>query len=323
MSTPLAEPCLRGDCRQAIQLFEDRLRHEPSNHDLHYRLGCCYSGACRPHDLVNLPISIVFLGRAVALLGPDSPPSLRPAYEDALGNAQLWNHRPDSAISHLERAAEGFLALGLLEDWSRGQHNLGNAHCELPESAAPGKWLCALEHYRNALRIRTREHDPERHAATLQNLGTAYRQLAEGGVGNVLEAARCYLSALRICSRLKRPDRQAELHNNLGNAYLSMDGSRKAQLRNTYRAISHLKRALEVRNRLRRPGDYAITQFNIGQAYLKRASLSAGDGLKEAASSFREAVECFEYCRQPEAAGLARTRLELVESCLESRELRR
>jgi tetratricopeptide (TPR) repeat protein len=299
------------------------LRHEPSNPELHYRLGCCYSGGCRSHELVSSTVAVVFLQRALALIGPDSPASLRPRYEDAFGNALLRDNRPDSAIPYLQRAAEGFFALGMLEDWSREQYNLGNAHCELPDSAAPGKWLSALGHYRNALQVRTEEHDRGRHAATLQNLGTAYRQLYDGGSTNVQAAIRCYLSALRIWSRLKRPDREAELHNNLGNAYLSLAGSRDAQLRNIRRAIDHLGRALAVRDRLQRPHEYAVTQFNIGQAFLKRASLSQGDGLEQAESCFREAVESFELCRKPEMTRLARTRLELVESCLKTHRRRR
>ena len=306
----VASHCHDGQCVEAISVLEELVRDQPANPELHHQLGICYSGACRQHALVSIPVSISYLQRAAALIGSAGPPRIRAEYLDSLGNACLGDHRPKAALPYLTEAAELYATLGLVDEWAREQYNLGNAFCDIPESDAPRKWQLAVEHYRQALTVRTRERDPVRYAATVQNLGTAYRELPDGDhASNVRAAIGYYGRAMRVYRHDSFPAQHAALHNNLGNAYLCLPGSTDATRRNIRRALLHFEHALKIRQRARRPCDYAATQFNRGQAYAKQAELDPGTGFDEAVCCFREAEECFLVCRDSEHAAAAHAEL--------------
>lgn len=306
--------CRKGQCVAAISALEEDVRGQPANPELHYQLGICYGGICKAHDLVSIPVSIAYFARACSLIGAGGPPLLRAKYLDSLGNAYLQEHRPESAISILSEAAGLYASTGLEDDWAREQYNLGNAFCDLP-NLAPRKWQLAVEHYGRALTVRTKEHDPVRYAATVQNLGTAYRELTEGDPqSNARKAIACYSRAIRVYRCGSFPEQYGALHNNLGNAYLSLTGPAEATRRNIRRALRHFARALEIRKRDRFPRDYAATQFNRGQAYAQQAELDPGAGFDQAVYCFREAEECFLACRDPEHAAAAHAELARMES---------
>jgi tetratricopeptide (TPR) repeat protein len=110
---------------------------------------------------------------------------------------------------HLE-AAEMYESLGSPGDWARAHFNLGNSCCELSGVSGENHWLEAVSHYRKSLRIRTRDKDPDRHAAVLENLGTAYRRLPAGSAGrHVEECIQCYRQALRIHALATHPEKNA------------------------------------------------------------------------------------------------------------------
>jgi tetratricopeptide (TPR) repeat protein len=307
----VAEHCRTRQCEDAISDLEDLLRSEPANAELHHQLGICYSGVCQPHSQVSSGMAISYLRQALSLAGP-APSPLRSRYLDSLGNLYLHDRQPAAAMPFLQEAAAIYRKLGRLGEWAREEYNLGNACCDMPLSQMPQKWQQAVVHYRHALAIRTREHDPIHHAATLQNLGTAYRELACGDRAvNVRMAIACYLGALRIYKRADFPAKYGGLHNNLGNAYLSLPGPPPAVRRNLRRALVHFNRALQIRSRASKPYDYAATQFNRGQAYLKRAQFDPAD-LKKAVSCFREARECFLLCQDATMAALAKSGLERI-----------
>lgn len=293
-SVLVASHCRAGRCAEAISALEELLREEPANPKLHHQLGICHAGACRPHELASVPVSIAYFERALSLIGTGGPPAFRARCLDSLGNAWLEDGRPADAIPFLSEAAELYRALGLADDWAREQFNLASAFCDVPAADAPAKWQHAVEHYYQALTVRTREHDPMRYAATLQNLGTAWRERPDGDrESNMRVAIRCYSGALRVYRRTGFPAQHAALHNNLGNAYLCLPGSAESARRNVRRALRHFARALEGRERRRRPLEYAATQFNRGQAFALQAELESGAGLSEAVGCFREAEECF------------------------------
>ena len=216
----------------------------------------------------------------------------------------------------MTEAAELYATLGLVDEWAREQYNLGNAFCDIPESDAPRrKWQLAVEHYRQALTVRTRERDPVRYAATVQNLGTAYRELPDGDrATNVRAAIGYYSRAISVYRHDSFPAQHAALHNNLGNAYLCLPGSTGATRRNIRRALLHFEHALKIRQRARRPCDYAATQFNRGQAYAKQIEVDQGTGFDEAVCCFREAEECFLVCRDSEHAAGAHAELARLEN---------
>ena len=107
--------------------------------------------------------------------------------------------RLEAPINCHSQAASLYRELGLPEDWAREQFNQGNAWCELPEEGHSEKWEQAIALYEGALEVRTREKAAELYAATMQNLGTAYRELRSGERGrNVRKAIHCYHEALHI-----------------------------------------------------------------------------------------------------------------------------
>jgi tetratricopeptide (TPR) repeat protein len=184
----------------------------------------------------------------------------------------------------------------------------------LPEEEYPDKWQEAITLYELALQVRTRAKNPLRHAATLQNLGTAYRQLKTGDkVANLLKSANCYRRALQIYDVSTFPMQHAALYNNLGNAYLSMAiTDEKTRDRCARRAIRHLDRALRIRTRADHPDDYAVTQYNRGQAFLLLASDDPQASFVAAVACFQEAHDCFLLCGHAKSAKSARQQVQRV-----------
>jgi tetratricopeptide (TPR) repeat protein len=304
--------CEARRCGEAILLLERALRDQSGNAELYHQIGICYSGACRSHPLVSLPLAIPYLMRAVSLIGTTGPATLRAKYLDSLGNVYLANHQPEEAILRLEEAARMYRGLGLEDEWAREQYNLGNACCDLPKVEAPEKWARAVQHYRNALQVRTRQHDPLRFAATMQNLGTAYRELPSPDRNfNVRRAIDCYCAAMRIYAHAQLREKCAALQNNLGNAYLCLSAGPVTTRKYVHRAVRYFAKSLEIRSKNQRPCDYAVTQFNRGQGYLRLAAIEPGDGLRQAAECLQEAVEGFILCGNSAHAEIARAQLSL------------
>jgi tetratricopeptide (TPR) repeat protein len=316
-----ASHCHEGQCVEAITVLEALLRDQPANPELHHQLGICYSGTCRTHAMVSVPMAVCYFQRALSSMGSGGAARLRAKYLDSLGNACLLDRRPGAAIPYLTGAAELYATLGLADDWAREQYNLGNAFCDISESEAPRKWQFAVEHYRQALKVRTEEHDPVRYAATAQNLGTAYRQRSDGERGsNIRKAIGYYRCAMRAYRLDRFPAQRAALHNNLGNAYLCLPGPAEAFRRNIRRALRHFDLALKIRQQDRRPCDYAATQFNRGQAYATLGEIDPGS-LDEAAGCFREAEKYFLVCRDSEHAAAAHAALTRIETVIRQNQI--
>ncbi len=308
--------CANGDCETAINLFERAVGIEPYNLRLHYRLGSCYGGACRTHALVHPDMAIAYLRQALRLMGAGSG-SMRAAVVDQLGNALCRSGSIPRAAAlrmaiecHIE-ATEIYQSLQMTDDWGRTQFNLGNSYCELSEISGEDHWREAVSRYEESLSARTRKKDPERHAAVLENLGSAYRRLADSLGGNVKKSIKCYQRALRIYAPATHPDKSAALENNLGNAYLSLlEADQKTRVRNARRALRHFDRALRVQGRDRCSRAYGITQYNRAQAHYRLAlTLPDGDP-KVAVTCLEEAFAAFQSCGEDGYTELIRAQLE-------------
>ena len=203
-------------------------------------------------------------------------------------------------------------------DWAREQYNLGNTWCEMPEAEFPAKWEKAVGRFEQALAIRTREKHPEHHAATLQNLGTAYRELKTGNrASNIRRALHCYREALRVLRTPVASRRWAALHHDLGNGYLALAITGESPSHNTRRAIRHLNRALSVRTKLQSPFDYAATQLSRGEVFLQMAFADFGDpcSLNQARACYQEAEDSFTQAGRMDLAEAARKRGQSIGNC--------
>jgi tetratricopeptide (TPR) repeat protein len=315
------QACSAGRCVEAIELLEQAARLWPGHFELHYTLGICYSGSCRPHAQTSPEMAASYLREALRLLGGGEP-AIRAAMLEQLGNAMLHSRAAPreaalrSAIdTHLEAAAI-FNALSSRDDAGRIHFNLGNSWCELSEITGEDFWQQSVFHYEAALAVRTRERDPERHAAVLENLGTAYRRLTTGDPGrNVMTCIGCYRRALWVYARRQQPEKSAALQNNLGNAFLSLPAPDSSTMaRNARLGLRHLDRALRIRASNQSSRDYAVTQFNRAQAYFRLARAGEASQLEAAAKCLEQAYVTFQqlgderYSRivQSQLAGLRR-----------------
>ena len=288
--------CAGGRCEDAVGLLERAVRQQPSNYELFYWLGVCHSGGCRRHKLTDPDFALEYFQRALHL-APEADRLIRAAVLEELANSCVTSRvlpratAVRTAIECHRQAAEIYIGNRKLEDWARQEFNLGNEFCDLSDLAGEDHCREAIFHYEEALKVRTRERSPERHAAVLENLGTAWRQLPSGDhTGNVRKSIRCYRQALRVYGP-GQPARTAALHINLGNAFLSLPAvDETASIRNARHALKHFERALSTPGCDREDRRYAINQHNRAQAHVRLANLEAAmDCLQEA---FRVFVAC-------------------------------
>ena len=313
--------CLAQECLAAIGLLEEAVRLQPHDLRLHYRLGLCYGGSCRPHSWVRPAMAVPYLRQALALIGP-RPTRLRAGILEELGKSQLASEGEGESPGETLRAAMGshleaagiYQSLGIEDDWARLEFNLGNSCCDLSDATGEDHWQEAIAHYQASLLVRTREKDPQRYAAVLENLGTAYRRLPArpGGndAGNTITAIQCYRRALAVYVPTAWPEQHAALQNNLGNAFLSLPQSaEKSPGRNAARALRHFERALRLQPDSRSRA-FAITQYNCAQAHLRLARVSPAPDITLAAGCLEAAAAAFAACGDARNCDRVRAQLE-------------
>lgn len=321
--------CRAKRCEDAIAALEHLAQLVPDSSATHYFLGYCYAGGCRQHSLTDPDIAQHHLRKSLSFLRPGDPQE-RAKVLGALGNTYMASRqlpqraRLLAAFECYGKAAAIHHEHKRMDDWAREQYNLGNVCCELPQESFPEKWEQAIQHYTNALRVRTAATHPEGHARILENLGTAYREFLTGNrQASLLKSIRCYREALRVYTPSSFPRENAAVHNNLGNTLLSLaTADRPRGVRHAHGALYHFARALRFRSRHSFPGDYAITQFNRGQALLWLAAegLQLETYLRQAQICFWEASQNFLVSGKNELANRAEERLELIASCLKDKE---
>lgn len=310
--------CALHHCSIAVALWEQAAFLQPTDPSLHFQLGVCHAG-CELARSFEPEIALYHYRRALALEPPDNSLA-RALVWAALGDTYWTSHERSRAtlltsLDCLERAAHIFDELGRREDWAREQFNLANAWCEMPESEFPEKWAKAIEHYERALEVRTRHTDPERYAATMQNLGSACRELKTGDPARqARRAVDCYHQALRALRGRASRRKLADLDHNLGNAYLTLAASEKTGLRNLRRALRHLDRALAVRAALPSLFDRAASEFSRGQVYLQLALRGADEkaNFARARACLEDAEQGFALSGRPELAAAVHAYLERV-----------
>ncbi|HAX43119.1 MAG TPA: hypothetical protein PLF84_00850 [Bryobacteraceae bacterium] len=302
--------CAAQRCEKAIPLLEDTLGLRPGDADLCHQIGLCYSGACHRHALVSLPLAVAYLERALRVVGPGEAGGRRARYLESLGNTLRMAGEVARARRLLDESAALLKRHGPRHDWARVEFNLGNVCCDLADAGDPGLWTEAIRHYRNVLHVRREAADPLRFAATVQNLGTAYREAKHGSARERLrQAIGCYYAAFRAYAGAHLPQKLAGLHNNLGNAYLELSSHQEDGCRHVRRALGHFARALRRNSKDDRPCEYAITQFNRAQGYLLLTPCGCRNCAAAAAQCFREALDGFERCGDTARAAMVARRL--------------
>jgi len=151
----------------------------------------------------------------------------------------------------------------------------------------------AIDRYRHALTLVSRERDRDVWALVQNNMGNAFRTLGERerGTEHLEKAVSAYENTLQEWKRDRVPLMWAAVQNNLGGA-LSKLGERESGTGRLEKSVSAYRRALEERTREHVPLDWAMTQNNLGAAL---AMLWEREGrverLEEAVSAYRRALE--------------------------------
>ena len=316
------EFCAARQCAEAVAFWEQASSLRPADPEIHYQLGFCYAAGCGVECVLDPEIAIFHYRRALALAAQGNTVG-RAMVLGALGNAYVIASKHGqnlltNALRCYEEAARNYSQAGQMNDWAREQFNLGNLWCEMPAKTNPQKWQRAIEHYEQALSIRTRWTDTPHYAATLQNLGTAYRQLKSGDPSaNIRKAINCYHRALRALRSRGARRKRGDLHHNLGNAYLGLAAAGEETARNCQRAIRHFDRTLTLRSKEDSPFDYAALEFSRGQALLQLAAqgIHVNSNLDAARVCFAEATDAFHQSGHSDLAGQAMKHLEAIPDC--------
>ena len=148
----------------------------------------------------------------------------------------------------------------------------------------------AVEAYRQALTVYTRDDLPQPWATTQNNLGIALWALGERlggpeGLRRLSEAVEAYRQALTVHTRDDLPQDWAMTQNNLGIALWAL-GERLGGpegLRRLNEAVEAYRQALTVRTRDDLPQDWARTQNNLGTALRALGERLGGSGGSAAA----------------------------------------
>ena len=159
----------------------------------------------------------------------------------------------------------------------------------------------AVDAYRAALTVYTRDRVPDEWARTQNNLGNALLALGkrESGTKRLEQAAAAYRAALSMSSRERNPLDWAATHGNLGSALLAL-GTRETGRQRLEEALEVYSEALKVSTRENAPLQWAATQNNLGNALLALGQRETGmERLEQAVTTHRRALEEFTRERVP------------------------
>jgi tetratricopeptide (TPR) repeat protein len=254
-----------------------------------------------------------------------------------IGNAYLEGAR---AASDLERAIESYKAALKVhrldtspKTWAELQFNLGLAYATLAETASESSVGSALreaniegaiEAYKEALKVRTRDEYPFDWACTLVNLGIACRMRVRGSLDeNVEESRRTLEAALNLLTRKEHPREWAIAQYNLGVTYKDrLTGDRPE---NQDRAAAAFENALQVFTREGFPFEWANVQIGLGDVYRERVRGDDFDNNRRAVRAYEAALTAvsrdanpIEWARLHALLGISYGVLEYAEAPRES-----
>ena len=176
------------------------------------------------------------------------------------------------------------------ELWAYLQVDLGNSVYQNPHGNRAENIEQAIEHYNQALKVRTYDNFPMDWAETQNNLGIAYWSRILGDEAeNIEQALEHYNQALKVYTYYSFPMDWAETQNNLGIAYWSRILGDKAE--NIEQAIEHYNYALEVYTHQDFPVEWARTQHNLASAYSARIMGNKAENIEKAIEHYNQSLE--------------------------------
>ncbi len=159
----------------------------------------------------------------------------------------------------------------------------------------------AIDAYRSALTLASRDRVPLNWAGTQNDLGNALVRLGEreSGTARLEEAVAAYRTALQEWSRDHVPCNWAGAQNNLGNVLLTL-GERESGTARLEEAVAAYRAALKELSRDHVPRDWAGAQNNLGNALVRLGHRESGTArLEEAVAAYRAALEELSRGRMP------------------------
>ena len=148
----------------------------------------------------------------------------------------------------------------------------------------------AIEHYKNALKYRTRETKPYQYASLRYNLGNAYLSLRDGNErNNILRAIEEFNEAYKIRSKQKNSLEFGVISNALGLSYLMLSeiaNDPKEAATYLSEALSYFAESADVFTKEEYPVDYAMIHNNLGVCFTRLALLG-----KDRKKNFEEGIE--------------------------------
>ncbi len=148
----------------------------------------------------------------------------------------------------------------------------------------------SVEHYKNALRFRTKEKNPYKYASLRYNLGNAYLSLRDGNEKeNILRAIDEFNEAYEIRKEQKNSLEFGVISNALGLSYLMLSeitNDPKEAVSYLINALSYFSDAGEVFVKDKYPIDYAMIHNNLGVCFTRLAFLG-----KDKEKNFKEGIK--------------------------------
>ena len=180
------------------------------------------------------------------------------------------------------------------DELGEARNNLGAALVTLGERDTGTQRLEeAVDSFRAALEVFTRDRAPLDWAMTQNNLGAALSTLGqrETDTRRLNEAVAAFRAALEEYTRDRVPLDWAMTQNNLGNSLTNL-GRRETGTSRFKEAVAAYRAALQERTRDRVPLDWAMTQNNLGTALEALGVRESGTArLEEAAAAYGAALE--------------------------------
>jgi len=174
--------------------------------------------------------------------------------------------------------------------WAALQVDLGNSLAQSTFGKPAENIELAIQHYLQALKVRTQKDFPVDWATIQYNLAAAYYNRILGDRAENIELAiEHYLQALKIRTQKDFPTNWAATQNNLANAY--NDRIRGDRAENIELAIEHCQQALKVRTQKNFPLDWAMTQNNLANAYSTRIRGDRAENIELAIEHYQQALK--------------------------------